>query len=196
MPLTRSQPPAGVQAAVADKLEQFSSPETANPSALGGSDPGELELTSPHETYVLDLDALDDDDPLTAARATGWRYLLRQGDRAMASAETVETQPSEHRFALFNSGPFVASTVEALAAAEDLPQVAGEDVQARLLTMPGIALRALWLHGAGTDLLMPLAPAPPNVQPGRAYDPDDLFDLLGDQARLARSIDPDSDVGS
>jgi hypothetical protein len=196
MPLTRSQPPAAAQAAVARKLEQFSSPEVANPSALGGSDPGELELSSPHQTYVLDLDALDDESPLAAARPTGWRYLLKQGDLAVASAETVETEQSEHRFALFNSGPFVAATDQTLAAAEDLPEVADEDVEARLLTVPGVALRALWLHGARTDLLLPLAPAPPGLAPGRAYAPAEVFELIADQAGAARAIVPDDDRGA
>jgi hypothetical protein len=53
------------------------------------------------------------------------------------------------------------------------------------LRLPAVYLMALWLkdRSEDDDLLVPLAPTPPGVEPGRSYDESELFALLRDQAR-------------
>ena len=87
-------------------------------------------------------------------------------------------------------------TVEALAASREMPEVADEDVEVRLLTVPGLNLTALWLHGDTRDLLVPIAPAPAGVEAGRQHDARELLESLTEQARERVEIGPDDERGS
>lgn len=195
MPLQFSQPPAEVSAAVTSRLEAVGESPQATSRALAGSDPGRLTPSSPHEVYVLGLDDLLSGNGLGAARMTGWRYLLGDEASAVSSAETIVTGGGEHRFARFNSGPFVASTVAALQTVADLPQVQTETITPRLLTVLALNLMAIWLPGSTKDVLVPLAPAPQGVEAGRQYAPAELFDSLHDQAQAQAGIGPEDQTG-
>lgn len=128
-------------------------------------------------------------DELTAAgaaatRLAGWRFLIRAGDRAVAAAETRLT-PDGWAFSHFFEGPYIASTERALRQAETMKQ----PYQARLLSVPGLYMLTLWLHGdctadgatghpAATDLLVPLAPAPPGIAAHRPHRVAELLPVL------------------
>ncbi|MCX5016211.1 MULTISPECIES: hypothetical protein [unclassified Streptomyces] len=114
-------------------------------------------------------------------RLTGWRFLIRGGDRYVAAADTRLT-PDGWAFSHFFEGPYVAATERALRQAESL----GKAYQPRLLSVPELYMLTLWLHGAvgadasaglpaGEDLLVPLAPAPPGIA---AYRPHPVSELL------------------
>ncbi|MEH0581818.1 MULTISPECIES: hypothetical protein [Streptomyces] len=118
---------------------------------------------------------------VAATRLAGWRFLIRCDDRAVAAAETRLT-PDGWAFSHFFEGPYIASTERALRQAESTTQ----PYQARLLSVPGLYMLTLWLHGdsasdgttghpAPTDLLVPLAPAPPGIA---AHSPHRVADLL------------------
>jgi hypothetical protein len=117
------------------------------------------------------------------ARLTGWRFLLRADDRAVAAADTTWT-PDGWAFSHFSEGPYLASTERALRQAEPL---AGA-YQPRLLSIPGLYMLTLWLHGdtadgddaqpAPADVLVPLAPAPPGIAAHRPYRAADLLPVL------------------
>jgi hypothetical protein len=120
----------------------------------------------------------------SATRLAGWRFLIRSGDRAVAAAETMLT-PDGWAFSHFFEGPWVASTERALRQAETMTQ----PYQARLLSVPELYMLTLWLHGdctadgatghpAATDLLVPLAPAPPGIAAHRAHRVADLLPVL------------------
>ncbi|OIJ85468.1 hypothetical protein [Streptomyces colonosanans] len=119
-----------------------------------------------------------------ATRLAGWRFLIRCGDRAVAAAETRPT-PDGWAFSHFFEGPYVAATERALRQAETLER----PYQARLLSVPGLYMLTLWLHGdcaadgaaghpAATDLLVPLAPAPPGIAAHRPHRVDELLPVL------------------
>jgi hypothetical protein len=117
------------------------------------------------------------------ARLTGWRFLVRGGDRVVAAAETMIT-PDGWAFSHFCEGPYLASTEHALRQAEPLPSA----YQPRLLSIPGLYMLCLWLHGdvtagddaqpAPADVLIPLAPAPPGIAAHRPYRVGDLVPVL------------------
>ncbi|GGZ46862.1 hypothetical protein [Streptomyces bluensis] len=120
----------------------------------------------------------------SATRLAGWRFLIRCGDRAVAAAETRLT-PDGWAFSHFFEGPYVAATELALREAESVQQ----PYQARLLSVPELYMLTLWLHGdcaadgatghpAATDLLVPLAPAPPGIAANRPYQVADLLPVL------------------
>lgn len=134
----------------------------------------------------LPVHVLDQITPagVSATRLAGWRFLIRSGDRAVAAAETRLT-PDGWAFSHFFEGPYIASTERALSQAEALQQ----PYQARLLSVPGLYMLTLWLHGdltadgaeghpAATDLLVPLAPAPPGIAAHRPHQVAELLPVL------------------
>ncbi|CAL9581450.1 hypothetical protein SUDANB6_05072 [Streptomyces sp. enrichment culture] len=175
-------PPAPAPA-LRSVLAALSSPtavrEARTPSLLAAQGPATPELPLP--VHVLDRVSADG-TPTT--RLTGWRFLIRCGDRAVAAAETMLT-PDGWAFSHFFEGPYVASTERALHQAETVPQ----PYQPRLLSVPGLYMLTLWLHGdcaadaatghpAATDVLVPLAPAPPGIAAHRPHRVSDLLPLL------------------
>ncbi|MFI9583192.1 hypothetical protein ACIHCQ_15385 [Streptomyces sp. NPDC052236] len=143
------------------------------------SAPGPLTPELPLPVHVLDR--IVGSDRTAYTRLTGWRFLIRSGDRAVAAAETMLT-PDGWAFSHFFEGPYLSSTERALRQAEAMRT----PFQPRLLSIPELYMLTLWLHGdtdadasAGTprpsDVLVPLAPAPPGIA---AHLPHRVADLL------------------
>ncbi|MEU6526338.1 hypothetical protein ABZ892_26770 [Streptomyces sp. NPDC046924] len=187
-------PPAPAPA-LRSVLTALSSPtavsEARTPSLLGAQGPVSPELPLP--VHVLDRIT---PEGVSATRLAGWRFLIRCGDRAVAAADTVLT-PDGWTFSRFFEGPYLASTELALRQAESLAQ----PYQPRLLSVPGLYMLTLWLHGdltadgatghpAATDLLVPLAPAPPGIA---AHRPHLVAELL---PVLTHRVKPDRLLGS
>ncbi|MEV0373565.1 hypothetical protein AB0I10_27760 [Streptomyces sp. NPDC050636] len=129
-------------------------------------------------------------------RLAGWRFQVRGGDRAVATAEARLTADG-WTFSHFCGGPYVAATERALQQAESLT----EPSQPRLLSVPELYMLTLWLHHdidsdgsdgipAAGDLLVPLAPAPPGIA---AHRPQRVADLL---PRLTLRLTPAPLLGS
>ncbi|MET9386881.1 hypothetical protein ABZY09_39090 [Streptomyces sp. NPDC002928] len=160
--------------------------EARTPSLRTAQGPATPELPLP--VHVLDRIT---PEGVSATRLAGWRFLIRCGDRAVAAAETRLT-PDGWAFSHFFEGPYIASTELALRQAETVQQ----PYQARLLSMPGLYMLTLWLHGdcdadgaeghpAATDLLVPLAPAPPGIAAHRPHRVAELLPLLTHRATPA-----------
>jgi len=136
----------------------------------------ELSHSEPHPVFYVPLDALAGGKLLDAATQTSWRYLLVQDDAAIAEAELSAGRPGAKgagakplEFLGLTQGPFTAATIEALGAAERLPQVAAADYELRLLKVPAVYLVALWLHGAKDDILIPMGDPPRGLKKNRPY---------------------------
>ncbi|GHD31266.1 hypothetical protein [Streptomyces galbus] len=153
--------------------------EARTPSLRAAQGPTTPELPLP--VHVLDRITPEGQ---AVTRLAGWRFLIRSGDRAVAAAETRLT-PDGWTFAYFFEGPYIASTERAVRQAESTAQ----PYQARLLSVPGLYMLTLWLHGdcasdgtgghpAATDLLVPLAPAPPGIAAHRPHRVAELLPLL------------------
>ncbi|MDW6058323.1 hypothetical protein SAZ11_09660 [Streptomyces sp. FXJ1.4098] len=143
---------------------------------------GPFELELPLPVHVLDDITAPDGPP--RARLTGWRFLIRDGQRTVASAEAMLTADG-WVFSHFSEGPYVSSAELALSQAESLPSV----YQPRLLSIPELYMLTLWLrsdpdvaaeegHLAAADLLVPLTPAPPGIAAHRAHRAADLLPVL------------------
>lgn len=144
---------------------------------------GPLVPDVPLPVHVLDRITPRGRGPRTSL--AGWRFLIRDGDEAgasaVAAAQTIRTADG-WAFSHFFEGPYVSATERALAHAESLP----EGYQPRLLSVPELYMLTLWLHGDITadtaegmpspgDLLIPLAPAPPGIV---SHVPHRMADLL------------------
>ncbi|MDT3396751.1 hypothetical protein RKE29_08870 [Streptomyces sp. B1866] len=180
MPLHVPPAPAPALRSVLTALGSRAVRET-RPSALSSlATPVEPELPLP--VHILDDIAGTGGPPLT--RLTGWRFLVRGGDRLVAVAETMLTADG-WAFSHFCEGPYVTSTEQALRQAEALPDA----YQPRLLSVPELYMLTLWLRrdpeadpAAGgldpDDLLIPLAPAPPGIAAHREHRAADLLPVL------------------
>ncbi|MGW0188547.1 hypothetical protein ACWDV7_22655 [Streptomyces sp. NPDC003362] len=153
--------------------------EARTPSLRAVQGPVTPELPLP--VHVLDSVSAKG---VAATRLAGWRFLIRSGDRSVAAAESRLT-PDGWAFSHFFEGPYIPSTERALAQAETLTQA----YQPRLLSVPSLYMLTLWLHGdptadgaaghpAATDLLVPLAPAPPGIAAHRPHRVADLLPVL------------------
>ncbi|MEV4940857.1 hypothetical protein [Streptomyces zaomyceticus] len=159
--------------------------EARTPALRAAQGPLSPELPLP--VHVLGVTGAPGQPPLT--RLAGWRFLIRNGERAIAAADTMLT-PDGWSFSHFFEGPYVTSTERALLQAEALPV----PYQPRLLSVPELYMLTLWLHAgpeadgpatapAAADLLVPLAPAPPGIAAHRPYQVADLLPVLS--TRLA-----------
>lgn len=122
-------------------------------------------------------------------RLAGWRFVLRAPDAPSGSLSTEAAEAvlsaDGWAFGYFCAGPYVTSAQQALRQAEALER----DVQPRLLSVPQLYMLTLWLHadpaadpGEGaplpSDVLVPLAPAPPGIAAHREHRADELLPLL------------------
>ncbi|GAA2646430.1 hypothetical protein [Streptomyces vastus] len=175
-------PPAPAPA-VRTVLTALSSPtavrEAPTPSLRNAQGPVTPDLPLP--VHVLDRIT---PAGASATRLAGWRFLIRSGGSAVAAAETRLT-PDGWAFSHFFEGPYVTATEHALRQAETMTQ----SYQARLLSVPELYMLTLWLHGdctadgaeghpAATDLLVPLAPAPPGIAAHRPHRVAELLSVL------------------
>jgi hypothetical protein len=119
-------------------------------------------------------------------RLTGWRFLIRSGDRAVAAADAKLT-PDGWTFSHFIEGPYIAATENALRQASTMTT----PYQPRLLSVPQLYMLTLWLHAdtgsdasdagsapAPSDLLVPLAPAPPGIAAHRPHRVSELLPVM------------------
>ena len=138
-----------------------------------------LESAAPHPVFVVGLHTVAQGRLLTGARQLGWRYLLLQGENAVATITLQrDAETEEFVFSHLTRGPYVAATVEGIDVAEHRPEIEEDDFELRLLDVPAVSLRTIWLHGETADLLIPLAPAPAPIEAHRVYREEELLDSL------------------
>jgi hypothetical protein len=192
MPLKAPEPPRQAAETVQSTFRTFAANRTFRSPALRNAT-GPLSLSEPHEIFSLGLADLIAGRGLDAAKPAGWRYLVKDGEKVLASAETVlGTTGNEHIFSAFNEGRFVASTAEAIGTARALPEVAKGSFELRYLQVPALYVSALWLHNAGGtgDLLVPLAPSPLDAAPGVPVPAARLLEELASKAKTAPAVGP------
>ena len=180
MPLTTGTPPKTCDRIASEAVRGLTDEATEGPVP---------DIALPHEVYAMGLDDVVGGD-LKKARRTGWRYLVLQGDRAVAAA-VVDAPEGKARmqFSHVNSGPFVEETVNAVAQAEGLEAVARGDYEVRLLNIPALYVMALWLHGERDDLLLPMPPTNESLDAKKVYAAADLLKRLKRPAQARSAFD-------
>ncbi len=198
MPLRVPAPPAEAADAVHTTFQAFADSGTFRLPALRNAT-GPLQLTQPHQVFTLGLADLVAGRGLDAAKPSGWRYLVQEGDDALAAADTVATGSGDgYVFSAFNEGRFVTSTAEAIQAAQAIPEVSRGDFELRLLHVPGLHVMALWLHdiaGDAGDLLVPLEPSPVDTPTGQPAPAVVLLQELASKSSPAAATGPSDITG-
>lgn len=175
------EPPAAAGKLIQTTVKDFAARRKFRTAALSKTHPRSLGLTAPHAVYLLDLDDLIAGNALSSAKLTGWRYLVHDGERVIASAQAItDASGASYRFSDFNEGPFVRSMADTLAAAERLEEVENGTYEFRLLMTPAVYVVALWLQDAmaGKNLILPLKPAPHELATGRIYSESEFLTIL------------------
>lgn len=184
MPLKPIEPPEQVQRAAAAQVHQLATPHGLFP-ALRSVVREDLELVAPHRMYTLGADAIIDKRGLDQASSSGWRFLVADHEKVVASAELDANGEAPS----LNGGPYVQSTAAAIDELERLPAVAERDYELRILKVPALYLVAAWLAG-DESVLVPLAPAPSFIEAGRAYSESEFLAALEGPASAAVTAGP------
>jgi hypothetical protein len=175
MPIEFPTPPADALKAATDgvvEVHRAEAPGRARVRGLRDIGSKGRRLASPHRVHNLRLTDLGKPGALRDAPMTAWRYLVEDDGAAVASAEVgVDEKGNVRGFDHVNEGPFVAATAAAQKAAATLPQVRDGRMEPRILRIPALYVMALWLKDldGDSDVLVPMAPAPPYLEANRPY---------------------------
>ena len=195
MPITFPKAPRAANARLVGHLTELAR-ERELPHPMAAMRLETLSHSEAHPVYFVPLDALAQGKLLQAAKQTSWRYLLVQNGAAVAEAElsagSRRAKGGKSRtleFASLTHGPFAGATVDALAAAERLPQVARQEYELRLLKIPAVYFVALWLHAANDDILIPMGQPPGGLKRNEPYTEAAVVAALRDSAAQASRFD-------
>jgi hypothetical protein len=197
MALRFSDPPKESLTALRDSLNVLAARGSFSDRGLREARPEQISATVPHAVFNLTLDTAKE-GKLDAARHTGWRYLLAVDEQVLASAET-RFESGSQVFSHVNAGPFVAGTVDALAAAEKAADADERQLELRLLTVPALYLMSVWLQPSDDDggdaVFVPIAPAPGGLEANRVYEAGDFLDALRALAEQVPDVGRDATEG-
>jgi hypothetical protein len=188
MPLDTTDPPIAAYESVRSVVAGLAAGAAFRTPALRRADPESLSLSTPHRTAFLPLDRIKRGAALrAAAQMTGWRFLVHERDKVVAAADAMLTKEGGFQFGQVNEGPFVAATEEAIRRAERLDLGRKGRFEPVLLSVPALYVMALWLEDRDgeADLLLALAPAPPELTP---YEPIEPAAFLGVLTRLRERV--------
>lgn len=195
MPITFPKAPRAAAAKLVGHLTELAR-ERKMPHRMAELRLESLSHSEAHAVYFVPLDALAEGKLLQAAKQTSWRYLLVQDNAPVAEAELAAggrgAKGAKSRaldFMSLTHGPFAGATVDALGAAERLPQVARDDYELRLLKIPAVYFVALWLHGAKDDILLPMGQPPGGLKPNEPYTEAQVIAALRGGVEQARRFD-------
>jgi hypothetical protein len=177
---------------VRSHLSALASRAAFSERALSRANPAAVALAAPHDVYFLGLGDVAEGKSLDAAKLVGRRFLVMEGDTPIASAELAEHDEGVAFQA--NEGPYVESTAAAIAQAEQDPDLAAGEYELRVLRIPALYLVAVWLKNeqGGSDVVIPLEPAPAPLEPWRKLTPAEFLSMLVEPARRRLQFD---DVG-
>jgi hypothetical protein len=200
MPIEFPTPPVDAEKAAADgvlEVHRAEAPGRSKARGLRDIGPKGRRLASPHKVHNLRLTDLEKGG-LGDAPMTAWRYLVEDDGTAVASAEVgVDAKGAVVGIDHLNQGPFVEATAAAQKAAAKLPQVRDGKVEARVIRIPALYVMALWLKDldGDSDVIVPMAPAPPYLEADRPYTERDFMKALAGPAKERREFSNAPEAG-
>lgn len=191
MPLHAAQPPETAELIAATNFTRLARSPATELTQLGDADVSAMALAMPHPIYTMSLadllqrrsiDDVGDND------ITGWRYLVQNQERTVASVElAVDPETAQLRFSQIQSEAVAESTEATIGAAQESDVVRGGSFEIRLLRVPALYTVALWLGNPdgqpGNDLMVPLAPAPSGLEANRVYPASEFLEILYQKAQ-------------
>lgn len=157
MGLANENPPPRADRLLQGHLSRLLS-EPSGAAFMGGLESIQsIDASVPHPVYVAGRDDILEGKLLDVGGPVAWRYLVVRAGEDLGAAEMgLNPEAAEGlEFGGLNRGPFVRATLEAVKAAQELPEVQEADYDLRFLKVPSLRFVALWLHGPN-DLILPL----------------------------------------
>ena len=152
------------------------------------SDAAPLRIAQPLPVYAIDINTIEQRDLLSRARLTGWQYPIVDNNSVQATAEVSQTNEALTYSALHHGDHYTENLASAIMVAERVAGQSTTDFELRLLRAPAVYLTAVWLHANDADLLIPVAPAPADLEISHEYTETELADALLQLALQRRSI--------
>jgi hypothetical protein len=193
MGIEKPEPPQEVSRIATAALDRFSR------FNLGGAAPalraaqGAPTVAEPHKVYTLGLDGIVEDASLAKAKMVGWMHLVMSGGQAVASTEVKQDERGgAPQFSNLNAGVYGASSLAEMRKAEEDPRYQKGSYEPRLLRIPGLDVRALWLKDkeGDNDVVIPIAPTHTTaLTAGRPYSVRELTAALLEPAKKRLEFD-------
>ena len=191
MPLQTIDPPMAAFEAVRSTMADLVAQSGFRTPALRRADPAAIALSSPHRTAILGLDRIKGAKDLrSAAKITGWRFLVHHETTVVAAVDAVQTKKNQYSLGHVNEGPFVAGTESAIRRAETLDQIRERSFAPIFLLVPAVYVAALWLEDqtGNADLVMVIPPSPKELTP---FSPLPVTQFLESLTPLAALVPPE-----
>jgi hypothetical protein len=137
--------------------------------------------------YTIGLKDLSTAADLSSADQKSWRYLIKQGETVVATADAIHGPENKAMFSDINEGHLVNGLALAIQAANNNDQMKTGQFEARLLTIPALYFAALWLTDPTnkTDLIIPIDPGPTRFPANKVVTLKELLPVLQQQAKTA-----------
>ena len=140
-----------------------------------------LTVAEPYrEYYVTNLAMLTSGHMLSATTSRSWRYILMHGTNAVAAATLIYggTNGSALEYNDVQCPFFPDAPLEALLAAEKLPQTKKQDYEVRTLNIAPLNFMSVWLHGKSDDIIIPLPPTFGRFNENQPYSEAEIIKVL------------------
>lgn len=160
---------------------------TQHPSALEVA-PIAPVLSSP--VFVLGLDAIANRSALTASRQAYWTHLLpSEGNEVVAA----DVNSDRNEFAALTQGPHPSAFLQEVRTLQASPAMQGHSYQLAQLRVPALHVTAVWLQDkeGKNDIIIPIAPTPPELIAGRSYSAGEFENALQERTKaILAETDP------
>lgn len=139
----------------------------------------DLTVAEPYrEYYVIDLRNLVAGHLLAGTETRSWRYLLMHGTNATGAATLIADAQGALKYNDVQRPFFPNAPLDALRAAEKLPQIKGQDYEVRGLGIAPLNFTAIWLHGKSDDVIIPLPPTFGRFNENQSYSESQIIKVL------------------
>jgi hypothetical protein len=132
------------------------------------------------EYYVTNLAMLASGHMLSATISRSWRYILMHGTNAVGAATLIYggTNGSVLEYNDVQQPFFPDAPLEALRAAEKLPQTKKQAYEVRALNIAPLNFISVWLHGESDDIIIPLPPTFGRFNENQPYSEAEIIKVL------------------
>jgi len=145
----------------------------------------DLSVAEPYrEYYVTNLAMLASGHMLSTTTSRSWRYILMHGTNAVGAATLIYggTNGSALKYNDVQRPFSPDAPLEALRAAEKLPQTKKQDYEVRALNIGPLNFKAVWLHGKSGDIIIPLPPTFGRFNEYQPYSEAEIIKVLKKKA--------------
>jgi hypothetical protein len=175
---------------ITQALSSDVTPEILSASGLDGA---KFDVGQPHQVYYISPNSLVHEGSLTSARAVAWRNVQYAFGGSVAKEVDTALDATNTQVTSVNQGPYSSVPSEQIEALKKREQDGDENFEIRILRIPEVYLVALWLHSFKSDIIIPVAPTPPNFVAGRDYTPAQLGESLSSVASSLSQQPSDAD---